>query len=168
LTAAVVGEEAVAEALDPEPGLGGAVQERGGAVGRLRGALAGAAQHHPVDRQVGLLGHQPQDGAAAADLDVVGVAPSASTRSGAPGSRASLRPSTASPLPERPGRVPRLVLGLEVLLVLEGVHRRPEPLVAVGEQQVLLDEALERLLDQLLPFADEVEDLLCAGSCSRR
>jgi hypothetical protein len=70
---AVIGQEAVPEPLDRDPDLAGALGERGRAVGRLLGPLAGATQHQPVHRQAGVLGDQPEDGAAAADLDVVGM-----------------------------------------------------------------------------------------------
>jgi hypothetical protein len=72
---AVVGEEAVPEPLHGDPGPAGALEERGRAVGRLLGPPAGPAQHQPVHGQPRVLGHQPQDGPAAADLDVVGVGP---------------------------------------------------------------------------------------------
>src|SRR5689334_25255233 len=97
-----------------------------------------------------------------------GWAPRARIRSGrpspAPLSRSAITTRTAwSPegigLPERPRRSSRLPHLLEVLDVLEGVHRRPESVVLVGHQLVLLDQPPERLLDQLLARPDVVEDL---------
>ena len=44
-------------------------------------------------------------------------------------------------------------------LVLEGVHRLPEALVAIDSELALRDQSLERLLDQFVAFLDVVEDL---------
>ena len=48
---------------------------------------------------------------------------------------------------------------LQVVLVLQGVHRRPEALVRIGDQLAALDQALERLFDELFAVVDVVEDL---------
>ena len=45
------------------------------------------------------------------------------------------------------------------MLVLERVHRRPEPVVRECCQLALLDQPLERLLDEVLAFFDVVEEL---------
>jgi hypothetical protein len=56
----------------------------------------------------------------------------------------------------------RLALGVELLQrlqVLEGVDAAPEPVVIMRHQLALLDQTLERLLDEFLAFPDVVEDL---------
>src|SRR6266704_4736008 len=60
--------------------------------------------------------------------------------------------------PGGPGRVAAVVEGLEVLQVLQGVQGGPEALVAVGDQLAVSHQPLERLLHQVLPLADVVED----------
>src|SRR5690348_9311335 len=49
-------------------------------------------------------------------------------------------------LPDLPAAVARLEHLLQLLLILERVHRRPEALVLVRQQQALARESLERLL----------------------
>src|SRR5215468_5498843 len=48
---------------------------------------------------------------------------------------------------------------LELLFVLERVHGRPETVVGISDQLPLVDEPLERPVDQFLFLADVVEDL---------
>src|SRR5512134_620553 len=74
----------------------------------------------------------------------------------APSSSACMR---ASGLPDLPGRLAARQQVLEALLVLEGVHARPEAVVGVSAQLALRDQAAERLDHQLLAGLDVVEDL---------
>src|SRR3954462_6057953 len=48
-----------------------------------------------------------------------------------------------APLPHLPRRIPLGIEIVEALLVLEGVHAAPEPVVLVGGELALVDEALE-------------------------
>src|SRR6266545_156742 len=70
---ALPGEEAVPEGPHLDLAVVAAAEERLRAVHRLLGALALAAQHQPADLQRRELRDQPEEGAAAADLDVVGM-----------------------------------------------------------------------------------------------
>src|SRR4051794_8112746 len=94
-------------------------------------------------------------------------APTASTLSGASPSPGSVRPRIGGPCgpssgrglaPDRPGWRSPVVERLEILLVLQRVHRGPEALIRVGDQLLVGDESLERLLDELLAGLDVVED----------
>src|ERR1041385_4343621 len=71
-----------------------------------------------------------------------------------PGANAGL----GAALPDLPRRVPARLEVLERLLVLEGVHALPEALVRIGGEPSPRDEALERLLHELLALAQHVED----------
>src|SRR4051794_7670724 len=53
---------------------------------------------------------------------------------------------SAARVPELPRRGAALVQLLEALLVLQGVHRRPEALVALGEHLAVEHQARERLV----------------------
>src|SRR5262249_39661876 len=53
----------------------------------------------------------------------------------------------------------RLVERLEPLPVLDRVHRAEEAVVRVRDQLAARDEAFERLLDELVTWFDDVEDL---------
>src|SRR5206468_12699572 len=66
-------------------------------------------------------------------------------------------------LPYFPGRLAPRVQLFELLLVLERVHAAPVTLVLVGQQLLLCDQPLERLLDQLLARLDVVEDFGAEG-----
>src|SRR5438309_1474018 len=66
-------------------------------------------------------------------------------------------------VPDGPRSLAASVHLVERLLVLEGVHRCPEPGVAVGAQLLQPDETLEGLLDELFAFLDVVEDLALEG-----
>ena len=57
----------------------------------------------------------------------------------------------------RHGAAAALVERVELLLVLDRVHRLPEALVGVGDQLFSLDQALEGLLHELLAGVDVVE-----------
>ena len=57
-----------------------------------------------------------------------------------------------------PGRCAGLVHVFEDLPVLEGVHRRLEPVIGVRRQFSLADQPLEWLLDQLLARMQVIED----------
>src|SRR6266511_1842214 len=70
---ALPGEEAVPEGPHLDLAVVAAAEERLRAVHRLLGALALAAQDQPADLQRRELRDQPEEGAAAADLDVVGM-----------------------------------------------------------------------------------------------
>src|SRR5215831_13713908 len=61
-------------------------------------------------------------------------------------------------LPDLPGSIALAVHVRELLVLLEGVHA-PEAVVPVSDELLLLDQAMERLLDQLLALFDVVEDL---------
>src|SRR5262249_43714921 len=61
--------------------------------------------------------------------------------------------------PDLPGHVAAGVHVVERLLVLEGVQTRPEALVPVGDQLLLADQALERLLHEFFAVLEKVEDL---------
>src|SRR5262245_1485932 len=52
---------------------------------------------------------------------------------------------------------------VEGLLLLECVHTRPEPLVAVGDQLLEANEALEGFLHELFAVLDVIEDLALEG-----
>jgi hypothetical protein len=67
------GEEAVPERLEHHRGLLDVLQEGGRAGHRLTLPDPGGRQHHPGDAQRNAGRGQVQDGAAAADLDIVGV-----------------------------------------------------------------------------------------------
>jgi hypothetical protein len=60
--------------------------------------------------------------------------------------------------PQLPRSAARLVHVAELLLFLEGVHH-PEPVVAVPEELMLLDEPSERLVDELVSRVDVVKQL---------
>src|SRR5205085_9483198 len=62
-------------------------------------------------------------------------------------------------VPDGPRRTAALVERLEVVLVLQGVERRPEAVVRICDELAALDQAREGLLDQILVLADVVEDL---------
>src|SRR5262245_27660331 len=66
-------------------------------------------------------------------------------------------------LPHLPGGVAARLHFVECLLVLEGVHARPESLVAVRDELLQTDEALEGLLDELLALLQVIEDLPLEG-----
>ncbi len=57
------------------------------------------------------------------------------------------------------GALPLLVQRLQPLLVLERVHRRPEPLVALSEDLPRRQQPLQRFLDEVLARAKLVEEL---------
>ena len=76
----LVGEVALAEALDPDPGDTGTCQEPLGAGRRLVGPFAGGGEDHPVDLETGHGVQELQHRSAAPDLDVVTVSPKKSTR----------------------------------------------------------------------------------------
>src|SRR3989475_1836233 len=67
--------------------------------------------------------------------------------------------SRRSALPDLPRRVAPGVHVVQALLVLERVHRRPEPIVAVGQQLVLGEEPLERVRHEVFAVPQVVEDL---------
>src|SRR6185503_2438047 len=52
---------------------------------------------------------------------------------------------------------------VERLLLLERVHTRPEPVVAVRDQLLLADQALEGLIDELFAVLDVIENLTLEG-----
>src|SRR5205085_4041592 len=58
--------------------------------------------------------------------------------------------TAASSLPDHPGAVAPRFHAVEGDLVLEGVHRAPEAVVAVDAEELLLDQALEGALDELV------------------
>src|SRR5216684_3397474 len=62
-------------------------------------------------------------------------------------------------LPDFPRRRATRVQIVQVLLVLERVHRGPEPVVAVRDQPPLLDQPTEGLVHQLLPLPEILEDV---------
>ena len=115
-----------------------------------------------------------QDGAAGADLDVVGMRAQAQdgealARLGqpqAPHSAASAGAKVASFGCQ--GMWPRCDHVLEQLLVPERVHGAEEAVVAIGDELALLDQPLERLDHQLLALVDVVEDACCGRRSSRR
>ena len=90
-----------------------------------------------------MLGDQAQDGAAGADLEVVGVGADGQDPE-RPVRRAveaeceiiALRSAPSRRCQTAHGGAPGLELGLEDLDVLERVHRRPEPVVRIGLQLV--------------------------------
>src|SRR5262245_17566791 len=66
-------------------------------------------------------------------------------------------------LPHLPRGLTLRVHRIEGLLVLERVHARPEPVVAIGEQLPFHDQAMEGFLDELLAVLDVAEDVLLEG-----
>src|SRR5207237_489692 len=68
--------------------------------------------------------------------------------------------TAASSLPDHPGAVAPRFHAVEGDLVLEGVHRAPEAVVAVDAEELLLDQALEGALDELVALLDVVEDVV--------
>src|SRR4051794_32206652 len=60
--------------------------------------------------------------------------------------------------PDLPRRLAARVHVVEELLLLERVHAQEEAIVLVSDQLLLLDQPLERFLDELLAGADHVED----------
>src|SRR5437764_14111042 len=68
--------------------------------------------------------------------------------------------TTASALPTHPGAVALRFHAVEGDLVLERVHGAPESVVPIHRKEALLDEPLERLLDELVALLDVVEDVL--------
>src|SRR5688572_2152572 len=65
----------------------------------------------------------------------------------------------ATRIPDLPRGGAVLVQRLEALLVLERVHRRPEAVVTLGQDLLVLHEPRERLVDQVLARSDVVDDL---------
>src|SRR4051812_40959282 len=63
-------------------------------------------------------------------------------------------------VPDFPRRITARVDVLELLAVLECVHRHPEPVVLIRGEATRLDEALERCTDQLLTVAYVIEDFV--------
>src|SRR4026209_453273 len=74
-----------------------------------------------------------------------------------PSSR-TLRTGRAA-LPHGPRCIRPGVHVVECLLVLERIHRRPEPLIAIPSQPSESDQSLERLLDEFFAVLHGVEDL---------
>ena len=128
-------------------------------------ALAGRAEHDPVDLELGLRASQREQRPAAADLDVVGVGAERrrTLRSGPrrpPRARAralACRPESRSTL--RQGARPDSSMLVEPLLVLDRVHRRPEALVA--DRRAARSRSIRRA-ERL------VDELLARARCSRR
>src|SRR5690348_3046313 len=75
------------------------------------------------------------------------------------GLRGTRRGEALSELVRAPGGVAGLEQVLENGPVLHRVHRRPEAVIWIGDQLALFDQAVERLLYEVLAFFDEVEDL---------
>ena len=89
-----VRQVSVPERVDLDRSIPGIRQHLRGARAGLVTSLAGRSEDDPVDRDVGLRVTEREDGAAAADLEVVGVSSIASTRrTGVPsdGPRPSIR-----------------------------------------------------------------------------
>src|SRR5262249_23173779 len=63
-------------------------------------------------------------------------------------------------VPDRPGRIAARVDVLELLSVLERVHRHPEAIVLVGRELPAPDQPMERLHDELFAVPHVVEDFL--------
>src|SRR5713101_777415 len=74
-------------------------------------------------------------------------------------SRSQWLPRRGGGLPNFPGRRTARAQIVQVLLVLERVHRGPEPIVVVGDQLPLLDQPTERPVDQLFPVPEVAEDV---------
>src|SRR5262249_39980120 len=87
----------------------------------------------------------------------MGREPDAGSLAAGPGAEPRDRADTG--LPYLPGTVACLEHLLELLLILERVHRRPESRVLVREELVRSAETPERLLDQVFALLDVVEDL---------
>src|SRR5712692_5577245 len=62
-------------------------------------------------------------------------------------------------LPDAPGAVPVLEKRVELLLVLQRVHRFPEALIVICDQLLPGDQSLEGLLHQVLALSDVIEDV---------
>jgi len=147
-------KEAAAKILHHNAALARLPQERLRARQSLGVAHAFRAEHHPHNLQAGLLLRQLQQRGAAADLDVIRVRTEAedafqfikADRLHDDGSDGLRFP------PQLPRRIATRVNLVEMLLLLEGVHARPEAVVGIGEQLALLDEPTEWLLDQFLAF----------------
>src|SRR4051812_43356358 len=80
----------------------------------------------------------------------------ARSRSPGGGEPSAIRYAVA--LPDFPGR---LALGhdrVQLLLILERVHRLPEAVVLVRHQLTLLDQPVERLVHELLALIHVIED----------
>src|SRR5262249_8276007 len=90
-------------------------------------------------------------------------APSARTRSVSPG---RARPSaliSAAPRTvgvDAPRHLALLGHGLEILAILQRVHRAPEAVIAIGHQLALRDQAIERIDHQLFAVLHVVEEAL--------
>src|SRR5215207_434194 len=165
---AAVRQEAVSEALDDDPMLACAAKERLAAPTCLLRTFLLGAQDHPGDDALREGLDQLQDRPAATDLDVVRVSPEGQDLERAPSIPAQryaqhlerrLSARSTSRLPDLPGRATALEQRFEVVLVLQGIHGGPEPFVAVGDEQLALDEPYERLGDEVLAVADVIEDV---------
>src|SRR5215510_858409 len=65
--------------------------------------------------------------------------------------------------PDRPGRLASPMDLLELVTVLERVHRHPEPVIFVRREPIHFDQTPERLDDKLFTVAHVVEDLSLEG-----
>src|SRR5689334_5099393 len=63
------------------------------------------------------------------------------------------------PQPHLPGSAAFCIELVEVLLVLEGVHRGDEPVIRISEELTLGDEPLKRFFDELFAGPHVVEYL---------
>src|SRR5437762_3153929 len=71
-----------------------------------------------------------------------------------------LRVGFSRRLPHFPGSLAATVHVVQHLLIFEGIHAAPEPVVAVGKKLLLLDQSLKRLLNQFFATVHEIENLL--------
>src|SRR5438552_1356169 len=68
-----------------------------------------------------------------------------------------------SGIPYLPGSVPGCMKIVQVLLFLKRIHAGPKTLMGIGDELPFGDQAVIRLLDQILAFLDVIENLAAKG-----
>src|SRR6267142_1397383 len=160
---------AVAKRVNNDLGALRTAQKAPGTRAHLFRPFGRCGKRNPAHSTAGIL-EKLQQRAAAAYVNVVAMSSQTQNAQGprpAPAAKFQFKHDEPAPngasrfaaAPDHPWAGSLCLHSVESKLVLERIHRLPEPRVSIGRQQALRDQTLERLHDELLTLLYIVKDL---------